>query len=1034
MTGEASPAAASTPGTSPSGCISGNQSNANKESSPVQQLNTSVDSGIAVLETETPTLRRRQRLQQCHRILQVLQRDHLNHQQLRDRLSKLANKKWRKEETSEDHTCNVCCADLDLSSAKTYVTCRTCGKSVCRGLKCADWRPKDASWECQLCQSTKESLAHTSSWVAEQMSFNQHKFVYPMRARSEVYIPIVGNDGNDSSMQFESVSQIGLPANSDERAKIREYVEEIVAEMLGGNLDHIKVGQLSKSENYLPAIVNGHRNGTGSGNHNNNNNINNNNNGDSELADISQTRLRTLIETIIAETLRSSSLSASGAVSEISLDTRSQLGASELANGNGLKRRHRTEHYFEPKIYQDLLATAVLNKIADKEGNTRLLAESTPDLSGRHIDENFNAEALSTTSGSSIEPRSDSSLTDHEIVLDNGKSQSLQADLERESVLSDYIAAHMVPLPDFSASVTESEDDIGSISSSMIGDGNWEDNWLFKKKRSSVTPSSTGMLVPAPKENIRAQIGDKTADEVSDLSEMGSDAEDSSLDLLRSNDLNDRLLSKHLIGGQNTKLVLDELVDRTSLTSHTLPEEHEPAFTETTNAFVVSPPAVPAVPAVPPPPMIFQDDSLNEELTHTPIAGSIAEREVKKWYNAVEMPNNPYAPEALKQRISGTQERYMDVPNISPSAEQKALASALTENTDPPSPQTDYKRYSRDYYINNAPKDSTGSVRSPASNSFVDQQRSAAEDVEDIVINEAQKASQAATEQEQPLESVYKALPVQVLDESLDSQSNLSLHSLQTTTTTTSDESDTVRIYDFNKQETTVIRAAPSSEQPQPPSSTPTSSMESAQSASASVSSIDSSVSKKRERPVVLQFGPGDSAPTVGSPASTPTRGSTPPAFRFLQPKRRLIDPSQVLSVDEDDVPEPTTPAAERPVIEVELGHAMPSVKALAQAFLLTSKHTQPQRRWRQVRLAAPPDAPNKPGTSLPKRHRLEHAVSMAEVADESTIASDLSSLETDPSLQSEGNPPIASPASPVPVRHGFLRSNIAFFENLKFK
>ncbi|XP_037713155.1 uncharacterized protein LOC119549282 isoform X12 [Drosophila subpulchrella] len=598
----------------------------------------------------------------------------------------------------------------------------------------------------------------------------------------------------------------------------------------------------------LPAIVNGHNSGNGLG-HNNNNN--NNNNADSELADISQTRLRSLIETIIAETLRSTSLSASGAVSEISLDTRSH------ASGNGLKRRHRTEHYFEPKIYQDLLATAVLNKIADKEGNTRLLAESTPDLSGRHIDENFNAEALSTTSGSSIEPRSDCSLTDHEIGLDNGKSQSLQTDLERESVLSDYIAAHMVPLPDFSASVTESEDDIGSISSGMIGDGNWEDNWLFKKKRSSATPSSIGMLVPAPTENVRAQIGDKTTDEVSDLSEMGSDIEESSLDLLRCNDLNDRLLSKHLIGGQNTKLVLDELVDRTSLTSHTLLEEHEPAFTETTNEYVVSPMAVPSdikapSPTPPPPPMIFQDDLLNEEPVHTPIAdqlssesiksdesepstacetfnadgdseqefvservlvlddqqslntntssnnnlhnhmhlpltqtnhptsgsrrtngkltngslrwsgsyttelpnsgsiavqhddvadddvvllrrfvpGSIAEREVKKWYNAVEMPNNPYAPEALKQRISGTQERYMDVPNISPSAEQKALASALTENPDPPSPKTDYKRYSRDYYINNAPTptDSTGSGNAAAS--------VAAEDVEDIVINE----------------------------------------------------------------------------------------------------------------------------------------------------------------------------------------------------------------------------------------------------------------------------------------------------------
>ncbi|XP_017132775.2 uncharacterized protein LOC108149595 isoform X11 [Drosophila elegans] len=611
----------------------------------------------------------------------------------------------------------------------------------------------------------------------------------------------------------------------------------------------------------LPAIVNGHNSGQGNGLNNNNSNNNNNNNADSELADISQTRLRSLIETIIAETLRSSSLSASGAVSEISLDTRSH--ASELANGNGLKRRHRTEHYFEPKIYQDLLATAVLNKIADKEGNTRLLAESTPDLSGRHIDENFNAEALSTTSGSSIEPRSDCSLTDHEIGLDNGKSKSLQTDLERESVLSDYIAAHMVPLPDFSASVTESEDDIGSISSGVIGEGNWEDNWLFKKKRSSATPSSIGMLVPAPRENVRAQIGDKTTDEVSDLSEMGSDIEESSLDLLRCNDLNDRLLSKHLIGGQNTKLVLDELVDRTSLTSHTLLEEHEPAFTETTNEFVVSPMAVPSdikAPSrtpPPPPPMIFQDDLLNEEPDHTPIAdqlssesiqsdesepstacetftgegdseqefvseravvldqqrtlntnpnsnsnlhshlhlpltqtnnptsgtrrtngkltngslrwsgsyttdlpnggpvaaqqddvadddvvllrrfvpGSIAEREVKKWYNAVEMPNNPYAPEALKQRISGTQERYMDVPNISPSAEQKALASALTENPEPSTPQTDYKRYSRDYYINNAPTptDSTGSGRAPSS---ISEPQRAAEDVEDIVINE----------------------------------------------------------------------------------------------------------------------------------------------------------------------------------------------------------------------------------------------------------------------------------------------------------
>ncbi|XP_068146938.1 uncharacterized protein M7BP isoform X12 [Drosophila tropicalis] len=489
----------------------------------------------------------------------------------------------------------------------------------------------------------------------------------------------------------------------------------------------------------LPAIVNGHSNNNNNSNSNNNNNgstcnINGNN---EQNDDSSQTRLRTLIETIIAETLRNSALGfntgASASVSEISLDTRTQ---SEL---NALKQRHRTEHYFEPKIYQDLLATAVLNKIADTEGNNRrrsLISESTPDLSGHNnIDENYNAEALSTTSGSSIEPRSDCSLTDNELVLNTGKTDSplsLQAALERESVLSDYIAAHMVPLPDFSASVTESEDDNGSVTSSMIADGTWEDNWLFKKKQhsslqSSATPSSIGMLVPAPRENVRAQIGDRTADEVSDLSEMGSDVEETSLDI------NDRLLNKHLIGGQNTKLVLDELIDRTSLISHTLPEEHEPAYTEATNPLLLQtqPTDVPTQFIEPPPPMTFQDDQHIEEPIL--IAGSIAEREVKKWYNAVEMPNNPYAPEALKQRISGTQERCMDVPNISPSAEQKALA--LMANAEdaadrqPQSPQTDYKRYSRDYYINN----NNGTTM--ATNEKIDVARSGQEDV-DIVINE----------------------------------------------------------------------------------------------------------------------------------------------------------------------------------------------------------------------------------------------------------------------------------------------------------
>lgn len=137
--------------------------------------------------------------------------------------------------------------------------------------------------------------------------------------------------------------------------------------------------------------------------------------------------------------------------------------------------------------------------------------------------------------------------------------------------------------------------DYMSVTSSAIGDGTWEKNWLFKKKRTtlsgSVTANSVGIVVPDPKEDVRAQIGDKTADEVSDLSELGSDTDDS-LDSLRSKlePINDRLINKHLIGGQNNKMILDELIERSSMISNTLPSGQEPPYTDACNEHVIDAP------------------------------------------------------------------------------------------------------------------------------------------------------------------------------------------------------------------------------------------------------------------------------------------------------------------------------------------------------------------------------------------------------------------------------------------------------------
>lgn len=104
-----------------------------------------------------------------------------------------------------------------------------------------------------------------------------------------------------------------------------------------------------------------------------------------------------------------------------------------------------------------------------------------------------------------------------------------------EDYLSDYIQNHRVPLPQLSpgdyAYNQAIDEEFASIGSNGTGDSDWQENWLFKKQKSSnhdassIPTAHVGMLVPSPTEDVKAQIGDQTTDEVSDLSEAGSDAE-----------------------------------------------------------------------------------------------------------------------------------------------------------------------------------------------------------------------------------------------------------------------------------------------------------------------------------------------------------------------------------------------------------------------------------------------------------------------------------------------------------------------------
>lgn len=172
---------------------------------------------------------------------------------------------------------------------------------------------------------------------------------------------------------------------------------------------------------------------------------------------------------------------------------------------------------------------------------------------------------------------------------------------DEEAYLSDYIQKHKVPLPGIHAHDSDSFDEEYESVNSNDTEGNWQENWLFKKRKlKNEMKSDIGMLVPSPMEDVKALIGDKTTDEVSDLSEAGSDMEDEmngTPNGRRSADLPHALVeSKTIIGGKNEFAVfpdaktIDELLQPDSLVSTQSAESndaHNPVIMEAKNDLIL---------------------------------------------------------------------------------------------------------------------------------------------------------------------------------------------------------------------------------------------------------------------------------------------------------------------------------------------------------------------------------------------------------------------------------------------------------------
>uniref|UniRef100_A0A4Y0BLG2 FYVE-type zinc finger domain-containing protein n=1 Tax=Anopheles funestus TaxID=62324 RepID=A0A4Y0BLG2_ANOFN len=431
------------------------------------------------------------KLRQYRLILEKLTAEQPNYERRREKLSKLSQRRRssRKPDAAECYMCNV---NIELESTDSFATCRGCEKLVCRGENCCQWVESIGIWECTGCQSNRVIQQKAGEWLLNQLTARL-KQPGPVELKEPNLLGL-GLDTDDARSTTSST------VSANQRIKVREFIEELLSTMLHGPLDDVSVGQLMKHESYLPLWEGQQQHHSPSDQH---------------------FELKRLIQKILEEIAK----------------------LPELLNHSGLPLRPE-EHlpYFDPKKYEQLLATAVLNKVVDDYRNPKNFTNSG-DVAGNSsgaatpygtVDINHNqlSEEGSHRVLLNKETLRQMSVTADDVHLHEGVSYTAPGERRLsdtdESYLSDYIQRHKVPLPDLSDTTGSGsgaeDDDLQSLKSNAT-DGTWEENWLFRKRQLKTTESSIAMLVPSPTEEVKALIGDKNADEISDLSEAGSDCE-----------------------------------------------------------------------------------------------------------------------------------------------------------------------------------------------------------------------------------------------------------------------------------------------------------------------------------------------------------------------------------------------------------------------------------------------------------------------------------------------------------------------------
>ncbi|CRK98153.1 CLUMA_CG011521, isoform A [Clunio marinus] len=358
--------------------------------------------------------------------------------------SKVSQRKISQKKSSDK--CVHCDAKVDLDKLKEFVTCKGCDKLACYNQKCSEFVYGLNVWECARCQKNRVIQQRAGEWLLNQL--NQ------MKDNDEV-TKINKEDTMNNKYEEQNLAAF---VSHEQRDKVRQFIEELLAKLVDGPLDDVTVGQVSR----LPLIG-------------------------PIPANVTHHELKMFIQEICEDI----------------------MNLPRKFNFSGVSSKAEEPlPYFDPKKYEQLLATAVLNKMTDFYQNPND-KNSQNNSSGVHSDIELDSNHNHLNEKAVI----DLMVERDEAIKQKVNSQTIEkhhSKADNENHLSDYIQI-----------------DIQSANSSNATDATWEDNWLFKKRKLKTENQSIAMLVPSPTEDIKALIGDKNADETSDLSE-NSDIEEES--------------------------------------------------------------------------------------------------------------------------------------------------------------------------------------------------------------------------------------------------------------------------------------------------------------------------------------------------------------------------------------------------------------------------------------------------------------------------------------------------------------------------